>query len=42
MKHIKNPHLLSDERKQIGILDGGMDIEDPVDEIIKVILNEGT
>lgn len=36
-KHLNNPNLLKRERKEIGILDGGMDILDPVDEIIKVI-----
>lgn len=40
MKHVNNPHILETERKKIAILDGGADIEDPVSEIIKVILNE--
>lgn len=40
MKHVGNPQLLEKERKDIAILDGGIDIEDPVSEIIKVILNE--
>ena len=34
---VKHPEHLREERKEIGILDGGMDIESPVDEIIKVI-----
>jgi hypothetical protein len=37
---IKHPEHLRAERKQIGIDDGGMDIEDPVAEIIKVIENK--
>jgi hypothetical protein len=36
-RHVRNPQLLQKERKEIGILDGGMDIADPVNEIIKVI-----
>jgi len=40
MKHVSNPQLLDNERKEIAILDGGIDIEDPVSAIIKVILNE--
>jgi hypothetical protein len=40
MKHIRNPQLLSAERYEIARLDGGMDIVNPTDEIIKVILNE--
>jgi hypothetical protein len=38
MKHVKHPHLLREERRKIAILDGGTDIEDPVSEIINVIL----
>lgn len=34
---LRNPQHLRAERKRIGILDGGTDIEDPVSEIIKVI-----
>lgn len=37
MKHARNPQLLAKERKEWAILDGGMDIENPTDEIIKVI-----
>jgi len=37
---IKHPEHLREERKQIGIDDGGMDIENPTEEIIKVILGE--
>ena len=37
--HATNPHLLRDERKEIAILDGGADIEDPVNEVIKVIMH---
>ena len=40
MKQVNNPQLLETERKEIAILDGGINIEDPVSEIIKVILNE--
>lgn len=40
MKHVRNPQLLQKERKEWAILDGGMDIADPTDEIIKVILME--
>ena len=36
-KYIKNPELKKVEREMIGIADGGMDIEDPVGEIVKVI-----
>lgn len=39
MKHIHNPERLAKERKEISILDGGTDIEDPVSNIINVILN---
>lgn len=38
MKHIKNPHLLRAQRAEIAKLDGGTHIEDPVSEIINVIL----
>lgn len=34
---IKHPEHLRTERKQIGIDDGGLDINSPIDEIIKVI-----
>jgi hypothetical protein len=37
MYAIEHPEHLRAERKQIGIDDGGLDIESPVDEIIKVI-----
>lgn len=43
MHHVRNPHLLRAERAEIGRLDGGTDIGDPVSEIINVILgNEKT
>lgn len=35
--HLKHPEVLRDERKRISIADGGIDIENPVEEIIKVI-----
>lgn len=41
-KYTRNPQLLAEERRLIGIMDGGTHIEDPVDRIIKVILNEKT
>lgn len=34
---VKHPEHLREERAKIGVLDGGLDIESPVDEIIKVI-----
>lgn len=37
---LRYPQYLREERQKIGILDGGTDIEDPVDEIIKVITND--
>lgn len=37
MKHIKHPELLREERAKITIADGGSNIENPVEEIIKVI-----
>jgi len=37
MHYIHNPHLLQKERKEIARLDGGIDIVDPVNSIIKVI-----
>ncbi len=40
MKHIRNPQLLAKERKEIAILDGGVHIEDPVSEIIKLLTSE--
>lgn len=40
MKHVSNPQLLEKERREIAILDGGTHIEDPVSEIINVILND--
>lgn len=40
MKELKNPGRLKEERRQIGFLDGGLEIESPVDEIINVILNK--
>ena len=39
-KHVDKPELLRAERAKIGIADGGMDIEDPVEELIKVICKE--
>lgn len=40
MYQLKHPELHRAERKQIGILDGGLDIENPVEKIIKVILEK--
>lgn len=40
MKELKNPGRLAKERKQIAVLDGGTDIADPINEIIKVIENK--
>ena len=37
-RHINNPELLRQQRQEIGVLDGGTNIDNPVDEIIKVIL----
>ncbi len=37
MRQLKNPQILSKERKQIAIDDGGMDIENPLIEIVNVI-----
>lgn len=37
---LKNPKTLSKERKEIGILDGGVNIKNPTKEIIKVILSK--
>lgn len=37
MLHVKHPELLREERKQIAIDDGGLNIENPLKEIIKVI-----
>lgn len=37
MKHVSNPQILEKERKEIAILDGGINIADPVSEIINVI-----
>lgn len=37
MTHLKHPELLHEERKQIIIDDGGTDIENPLEEIIKII-----
>ena len=39
-KQLKHPGILREERKQIGIGDGGLDIKDPMERIIKVILGE--
>lgn len=39
-KHVSNPQLLEKQRREWAILDGGMDIQDPVEEIIKVICKE--
>lgn len=41
MKHVKHPELLQKEREEIAILDGGTHIQDPVEEISKVILGHG-
>jgi len=40
MKHISNPQLLSAERAEIGRLDGGTNISNPIDNIVNVIVNE--
>jgi hypothetical protein len=37
-KHIKKPKLLRKERQELAILDGGINIENPTQEIINVIL----
>jgi hypothetical protein len=37
MYHLKHPEILREERKQIAILDGGTDIENPLYEICNVI-----
>lgn len=37
MQELKNPNRLSKERAEIAIADGGTDIENPIEEIIKVI-----
>lgn len=39
-KQLKNPSILRKERKEIGVLDGGIDIKDSISEIIKVIENK--
>jgi len=39
MRTLRNPEKLSAERKRISILDGGTDIENPLQEIINVIEN---
>ena len=36
-QHVKNPNVLRDKRKNIVIKDGGSNIENPTEEIIKVI-----
>lgn len=36
-KHLKHPELLKEERSKIGIIEGGIDIENPVERIIEVI-----
>lgn len=36
-KRLKHPEVLREERKQISILDGGINIIDPISEIIKII-----
>lgn len=38
--HLKHPELLKEERAKIVIADGGTDIANPLQEIIKVILND--
>lgn len=40
LAELKNPNRLSKERAEIGVMDGGLNIENPVDEIIKVILQK--
>ncbi len=40
MKELKNPNRLAKERTEIGVMDGGLNIQNPIDEIIKVILNK--
>jgi hypothetical protein len=40
MKELKNPNRLENERRKIAVLDGGIDIKDSVNEIIKLITNE--
>ena len=40
MKHVRNPHLLEMERQEIAILDGGINISNPIKNIVNVILNE--
>lgn len=37
MKHVQNPQILQTERKEIAILDGGTNIQDPTNEIINII-----
>ena len=37
-KHLSHPELLREERKTIGVRAAGMDIKDPVEEMIKAIL----
>lgn len=37
-KRLKHPEYLKEERRQISIEDGGINLKDPVSEIIKVIL----
>lgn len=41
-KHLRNPHLLREERRTIGILDGGSNITDPITNIIDVITKTGS
>jgi hypothetical protein len=38
-EQLKKPQILRKERKEIGVLDGGLDINDPIGNIIKVIEN---
>lgn len=38
--YLKHQDYLKEQRKQIAINDGGMDIKNPLDEIIKIIENE--
>lgn len=42
MKYAENPSLLEHERAEIAMMDGGIHIEDPVDELIKVIVGNET
>lgn len=39
MFHVKHPEILREERKQILIDDGGTDVENPLEELCKIITN---